>query len=40
VRRVPHKAAPSPPAGDVRLEHLVMLLAVVLIALGIVTAFF
>jgi hypothetical protein len=36
---VPHNAAPSPPAGSVMLEHL-MLLAVVLIALGIVTAFF
>jgi hypothetical protein len=37
---VPHNAAPSPPAGDVRLERLVMLIAVVLIALGIATAFF
>jgi len=39
-RRVPHNAAPSPPAGDIMLERLVMLIAVVLIALGIATAFF
>jgi hypothetical protein len=37
---VPHNAAPSPAASDVRLERIVMLLSVVLIALGIVTAFF
>jgi hypothetical protein len=39
-RRVPHNAAPSPPAGDIMLERLVMLIAVVLIALGFATAFF